>query len=96
LYAERNRVQAEKERFAWESGWDQTRQIWAVLINQWRKEGSPAIKPSELIKLSWDKPEDAKIELTPELVKEIGEQMKKRFGSTLKNRPVKKKKKRGK
>ncbi len=92
---ERYRVQSDKEKFVWETSWDQTRILWATLANIFRGKDSRAALPTDLIKLSWDKVEE-KIELTPERVKEIQAHAMKRFGSTLKNRPVKKKKKRGK
>lgn len=43
---------AEKEKHDFENGWNQTRHIWATLINI---HSTKKVKPSDLIELSIDK-----------------------------------------
>lgn len=54
LYALRYKRMTEDKKFLFETGWDQTRQLWAVLINS---HSSKKVKPGDLIKLSYDKKE---------------------------------------
>lgn len=52
LYVLRQKKQAEKEKYHIENGWEQTRTIWATLVNI---HSSKKVKPSDLIELSFDK-----------------------------------------
>jgi hypothetical protein len=69
LYLQRFEQEQQKEKFYWESNWDRTRHLWAVLINT---NSKTKVKPSDLIKLSFDKPKKKKDEkpLTPKEMKE--------------------------
>lgn len=53
LYILRQKKHAETEKFIFETGWEQTRQLWATLININSPKGK-GVKPSDLIKLSFD------------------------------------------
>ena len=56
LYILRHNKQTERETFKFETGWDQTRKLWATLININSPKGK-GVKESDLIKLSYDKKE---------------------------------------
>lgn len=56
LYVLRQNKLSEESKFRYETGWDQTRQLWATLININSGKGK-GVKPSDLIKLSYDKKE---------------------------------------
>ena len=75
----RGRKQFLLRKAASEDNWARTREIWAVMINQWKKAGTPATKPQELIKLSFDKEEEE----LPGVVLEPEEAFK-RFGGVMK------------
>jgi hypothetical protein len=80
LYQNRLKVQFERERLIQENGWNQTRVLWATIINT-----TPGIKkrvqPKDLIKLSFDDELVDKKELVPITDKE----MKQKFGKLFKN-----------
>ncbi len=59
LYILRQKKRIEHESFSHETGWEQTRQLWATLININSPKGK-GVKPTDLIKLSWDKDKDFK------------------------------------
>lgn len=89
---ERHRVQSERRSESEELAFVRTSRLEAAISNMFGgKKGGGLFLPEDFYIPSWSKKEKTAI-LTPELVKEIAEHAKKRFGSTLKNRPVKKKK----
>lgn len=59
LYLLRLKNRQEKEKQHWETGWEQTRILWATLININSAKGK-GVKPTDLIKLSYDKLEKPK------------------------------------
>ena len=62
---------AEKEKHDFEDGWNQTRHLWATLINI---NSTKKVKPSDLIELSFDKKEAV------ETVRKSPEEVAKKFG----------------
>lgn len=56
LYILREKKRSEDEKFKFETGWDQTRQLWATLININSPKGK-GVLPKDLIQLSFDKKE---------------------------------------
>lgn len=78
LYQTRFREKAEKEKFALETSWDQTRILWAAIVNAGFSRPKASVKPEQLIKLSRDKSE--KQEKKPLSQKE----MKQMFGTKFK------------
>jgi hypothetical protein len=53
LYILRQKAKTEEQKFDFENAWDRTRQLWAILININSPKGK-GVKPSDLIKLSYD------------------------------------------
>lgn len=53
LYLLRLKYQDEKEKEEYERSWEQTRIIWATMINLKAQKGK-GVKPSDLIRLSYD------------------------------------------
>jgi hypothetical protein len=81
LYQVRAIRNSENEKFLIENGWNQTRIIWSTVINMWRGKNSKAVKPEDLIELSFDKKPE-----TVELRKKMTDkEMKEKFGSKFKN-----------
>jgi hypothetical protein len=56
LYVLRQKKLSEEQKFRFETSWDQTRQMWATLININSPKGK-GVKPDDLIQLSYDKKE---------------------------------------
>lgn len=73
LYLQRMDYRLQKEKYDFESDWSRTRSLWTILANVHRKPNTPALKPSDLIKLSFDtsdeKPEDVDISMFPKTLK---------------------------
>ena len=68
LYLLREKRRSEDLKFKFETGWDQTRILWATIININSPKGK-GVKPSELIELSFDKKvEIESLRKTPEEV----------------------------
>jgi hypothetical protein len=70
LYILREKHRAEENKFLFETGWEQTRQLWAIIINM---NSSKKVKPSDLIKLSFDDKEQSKDFKPGEVVKKFKE-----------------------
>jgi len=49
----RARKEAENDKFRLETSWDQTRHLWATIVNVNVPKGK-GVKPTDLIKLSFD------------------------------------------
>lgn len=83
LYVERHRVKMDRQKFEWETGWDHTRNIMAMVANAGGgKKGGGSFSPSDFIKLSYDT-STGNEPLTEEKAREIFEHAKKRFGSKI-------------
>lgn len=75
----------EARKFEYESSWDQTRNMMALIANIVRDpKKTPAFKPSDFKRLSWDGDvERVEVEIpTPERI----EYLKRRFGATIKKK----------
>ncbi len=79
LYTLRSKKQFMLRKAASEDAWARTRELWAVMINQWKKAGSAATRPQELIKLSFDKDDPLEVPVVHE-----PEEAFKRFGGVMK------------
>jgi len=70
LYLLKQDKDQDKDKFQWETGWDMTRILWSTFHNAHFK---PHRKPTDLIKLSFDKPEKPKDDkpMTPVEMKQM-------------------------
>lgn len=75
LYLLRLKSQREREKQEWETNWDRTRVMWATLVNINSGKGKK-VKPSDLIKLSYDdKVKEAEIPNPGDVIKRFKEKI---------------------